>query len=332
MVTRRRFGLVLGACALGPYSSLAQQQPKTPRVGFLSLDTAQSVAGQSALEQFPAALARLGYGEGRNLVIEWRWADGRADDLRELAAGLVRAGVDVIVARTNDPIRAAKDATRTIPIVMLNGNFPVETGLVESLGRPGGNITGTAYISPETMAKAMQLLKEIVPRARRIAILWANASSTNQYEQIVRTSLNRAAGNLDLRTQYFEIRRPDDIAAALEEISSSNFDALCYLGSPIVRTRMDEIIAALLKRRLPSIATIPLFAERGGLVHYAPDVEEFFERTAGYVDRILKGARPADLPIHQPTKYELVINVETARAIGIAIPPTVLARADRVIG
>jgi putative ABC transport system substrate-binding protein len=332
MVTRRRFALVLGAFALGPYFCFAQERTKAWRVGFLSLDTSGSVAGQSALEQFPAALAKLGYGEGRNLAIEWRWADGRTGALRELAAGLVRARVDVIVARTNDPIRAAMDATRSIPIVMLNGNFPVETGLVESLARPGGNVTGTAYISPETMAKAMQLLKEIVPRARRVAILWANASSTSQYAHIVRTSLNRAAGNLDIRTEYFEIRRPDDIGATLQEISSSNLDALCYLGSPIVRTRIDEIIAALLKSRLPSIATIPLFAERGGLVHYAPDTEEFFERTAEYVDRILKGASPADLPVHQPTKYELVINVKTAMAIGIAIPPAVLARADRVIG
>ena len=331
MVTRRRFALVLGACALAPYSSFAQRT-KAWRVGFLSLDTSGSVAGQSALEQFPAALAKLGYGVGRDLVIEWRWGDGRTEDLPELAAGLLRTPVDVIVARTNDPIRAAMDATRSIPIVMLNGNFPVETGLVESLGRPGGNVTGTAYISPETIAKEMQLLKEIVPRARRVAILWTNSSSSSQFERIVRGSLDRAAGGLGLRTRYFEIRRPEDIAPALEEISSNNFDALWYQGSSVLRMRMDEIIAALLKRRLPSIANIPLFAELGGLVHYAPDVEEFFERTAGYVDRILKGARPADLPVHQPTKYELVINVETARAIGVAIPPAVLARADRVIG
>lgn len=332
MVTRRRFAPMLGACALAPYSSFAQTQTKVRRVGFMSLDTSRSDAGQSALEQFPAALAKLGYGVGRNLVIEWRWADGMTGNLPELAAGLVRARVDVIVARTNDPIRAAMGATRSIPIVMLNGNFPVETGLVKSLARPGGNVTGTAYISPETMAKQLQLLKEIVPRARRVAILWSNASSTSQYEQVVRASLDRAAGNLDLRIQYFEIRRPEDIAAALEEISSSNFDALWYQGSSILRTRTEQIIAALLKRRLPSIGNIPLFAERGGLAHYAPDVEEFFERTAGYVDRILKGAKPWDLPVHQPTKYELVVNVETARAIGIAIPPAVLARADRVIG
>jgi putative ABC transport system substrate-binding protein len=214
---------------------------------------------------------------------------------------------------------------------MLNGNFPVELGLVESLARPGGNVTGTAYISPETMAKGMQLLTEVVPRARHLAILWANASLTSQFGQVFRTSLDRAAGNLDLRIRYFEIRRPEDVSAALDEISSSNVDALWYQGSPVLRTREKQIFATLLKRRLPSFANIPLFAERGGLVHYAPVVEEFFERTAGYVDRVLRGANPADLPIHQPTKYELVINAKTARSIGIAIPPAVLARADRVI-
>jgi putative tryptophan/tyrosine transport system substrate-binding protein len=325
MVTRRRLVVALGAAALAPYSSFAQQQTRVWRVGFLSLDTSRSDAGQQALTQFPAALTKLGYGEGRNLVIEWRWADGKIGELRELANGLVGAGVDVIVARTNDPIRAAMDATRSIPIVMLNGNSPVETGLIESLARPGGNVTGTAYSSSETIAKALQLLKEIVPRARRVAIPWTNEP------QLVRTALDRAAAGLDLRLQYFEIHRPEDIAAALEEISSSNVDALWYSGSPILRTHTEQIMAALLKRKLPSIAIIPVFAEQGGLVHYAPDVEEFFERTAGYVDRILKGARPADLPVHQPTKYELVINIKTAKAIGIAIPPAVLVRATRVI-
>ena len=332
MVTRRRFVLVFGAAALVPCPSLAQQRTKVWRIGFLSLDTPRSQAGKQALEQFPAAMAKLGYGENRNLVMEWRWADGRSGDLRELAAGLVRAEVDVIVARTNDPIQAAKDATRSIPIVMLNGNFPVETGLVESLARPGGNVTGTAYVLPDTMAKQMQLLKEIVPHARRVAILWANAGSNTRYEQVVRTSLDRAAGSLDLNVQYFEIRRPEEIAAALEAISASKVDALWYQGSPILRTHDLQIVAALLKRKLPSIANIPSFAEQGGLVHYAPDIEEFFDRAAGYVDRILKGARPEDLPIHQPTRYELVINVKTAKAIGIVIPPAVLARADRVIG
>lgn len=331
MVTRRQFVLVLGVGVLSPYSSFAQQQAKVWRIGFLSLDTSRSDAGQLALERFPAALAKLGYGEGRNLVIEWRWADGKAADLPELAAGLVRAGVDIIVARTNESIRAAKDATRSIPIVMLNGNFPVEIGLVESLARPGGNVTGTAYVSPEIMAKQMQLLKEIVPRVRRIAVLWVTSDANSQFESILRNSLDRAAGSLGLTMQYYEIRRPEDIATALEKISSSGVDALWYSGAPVLRTRTEQIMAFLLRQKLPSIAAIPLFAEQGGLVHYAPDVEEFFERTAGFVDRILKGAKPADLPVQQPTKYELVINVKTASALGIAIPAAALARADRVI-
>jgi putative ABC transport system substrate-binding protein len=277
-------------------------------------------------------MAKLGYREGSNLALEWRWANGRAGELRELATGLLRSGVDVIVARTNDPIRAAMDATRSTPIVMLNGSFPVETRLVQTLARPGGNVTGTTYVSPETIAKVMQLLKEIVPRIGRVAILWANASSTRQWEQVVRTALDRAASSLGLRTQYFEIGRPEDVPATLEAIASSNVDALWYQGSPIIRMHNEQIVETLRRRKLPSIANIPTFAERGGLVHYAPDVEEYFERTAGYIDRILKGARPADLPVHQPTRYELVINIETARAIGITIPPSVLARADRVIG
>ena len=329
---RRGFLLGLGGLALAPRSSFAQRQAGVRRVGFLSLDSAESFAGQSALEQFPAAMAKLGYAVGRNLVVEWRWADGRAGALPGLAAGLVGARVDVIVARTNDPIVAAMQATRTIPIVMLNGNFVVETGLVESLRRPGGNVTGTTYISPETMGKVMHLLKEVVPRARRLAVLWTNASSTIAYERITRESLDGAAGSLGLTLRYFEIARPDDVASALDAIASSDADAVWFQGSSVMRTRMDQVVAALNKRKLPSIAQIPLFAETGGLVHYAPDVEEFFERTAEYVDRLLKGAKPADLPVQQPTRYELVVNAETARKIGIAIPPAVLARADRVIG
>ena len=332
MSTRRHFVRGLGALVLASRSSPGSAQAGIRRIGFLSLDTEASVAGQSAREQFPAAMAKRGYVAGRDYVVEWRWADGRPENLGELAAGLVRARVDVIVARTNDPIRAAMQATRTIPIVMLNGNYPVETGLVESLARPGGNVTGTAYISPETMGKVMHVLKEILPRARRLAVMWTNAGPTADFERIVRGSLDRAAGNLGLRLRYHEIARPDDVERALATIASSDADAVWFQGSAAMRTRMDDVCAALRKRRLPSIAQIPLFAEAGGLVHYAPDVEEFFERTTDSVDRILKGARPTELPIQQPTKYELVVNAATAKAIGVAIPPAVLARADRVIG
>jgi ABC-type uncharacterized transport system substrate-binding protein len=309
----------------------AQRAEKRWRAGFLTLDTAASIAGRQTLEMFPAALAKQGYRQGSNLEIEWRWADGRSAELSELAAGLVRLPVDIIVARTNGPIVAAKNATRTIPIVMLNGNFPVETGLVESLARPGGNVTGTSYISPETLGKQMQVLKEVVPRARRVAALLVTAGDAYPYAQTTRISLNQAAGRLGMTVEFFDVEGPEQIVDALENIASSRTDAVFYTGSPILRTRTSQIMDFLRERKLPSIGTIPTFAESGGLVHYAPDTEEFYDRTASCVARILQGARPADIPIQQPTKFELVVNRKTADAIGITIPKAILVRADRVI-
>ena len=329
-VGRRQFLIVTGTFLASPIAN-AQGAEKRWRVGFLFLDTAASVAGRQALELFPPALGKLGYWEGRNLDIEWRWADGKTADLPELAAGLVRLPVDIIVARTNAPIVAAKNATRSIPIVMLNGSFPVETGLVESLAHPGGNVTGTSYISPETLGKQMQLLKEIVPRARRVAVLLGVPVSDNRTAQTMRASLNHAADSLGMSVRYYDVQRPEEISDELEKIASSGPDAVFYAGSPILRTRADQIMAFLHDRRLASIANIPTFAEAGGLVHYAPDIQEYYDRTASYVDRILKGARAADLPIHQPTKFELVINLKTAKAIGITIPSTILVRADKRI-
>jgi putative ABC transport system substrate-binding protein len=309
----------------------AQRAEKSWRAGFLSLDTATSTAGQQTLELFPAALARHGYRQGSNLEIEWRWADGKSADLAELAAGLVGLPVDIIIARTNAPIVAAKNATRTIPIVMLNGNFPVETGLVESLARPGGNVTGTSYISLETLGKQMQVLKEVVQRARRVAALLVTGGDASPYAQMMRTSLNHAAGRLGMTVEFFDVEGPEQIVGELEKIGSSRTDAVFYAGSPVLRTRTRQIMDFLRERRLPSIGTIPTFAEGGGLLHYAPDTAEFYDRTASCVARILQGARPADLPIQQPTKFELVINRKTAEAIGITIPPAILVRADRVI-
>ncbi len=328
-IGRRQFLIAAGTLLASPIAD-AQRAEKRWRVGFLSLDTAASEAGRQALELFPSALGKLGYREGRNLHIEWRWADGKSADLPELAAGLVRLPVDVIVARTNPPIVAAKNATRTIPIVMLNGNFPVETGLVENLAHPGGNVTGTSYISLETLGKQMQLLKEIVPRARRVAVLGIPVSD-KQTAQIMRAALNHAADSLGMSVRYHDVQRPEETIDELQKIASSGTDAVFYSGSPVLRTRTDQIMDFLRDQRLASIAPIPTFAEAGGLVHYAPDIQEFVDRTASYVDRILKGERAADLPIQQPTKFELVINLKTAKAIGITIPPAVLVRADKVI-
>jgi putative tryptophan/tyrosine transport system substrate-binding protein len=309
----------------------AQRSQKMWRAGFLSLDTAASIAGQQTLQLFPAALAKLGYREGTNLLMEWRWADGKSAALSELAAGLVRVPVDIIVARTNAPIVAARNATVSIPIVMLNGNFPVETGLVESLAHPGGNVTGTSYISTETFGKQMQVLQEVVPSARRVAVLLVTGGDAYSYSRMIRDSLDQAAVTLGMTVQFFDVRGPEEIVDVLERIASSRVDAVFYAGSPILRTRTSQIMDFLRRRKLPSIATIPTFAEAGGLVHYAPDTHEFYDRTASYVARILAGAKPADLPIQQPTKFELVINLKTAKAVGITIPPAVLVRADKVI-
>ena len=328
---RRQFLIVAGALLASPITN-AQRAEKRWRVGFLSLDTAASVAGQEALKLFPAALGKLGYREGTNLDVEWRWADGKSADLAELAVGLVRLPVDIIVARTNAPIVAAKNATRTVPIVMLNGNFPVETGLVESLAHPGGNVTGTSYISADTFAKQMQMLKEIVPRASRVAVLTgAPGGDATRFEQMVRASLNHVADNLGMTVRYHDVQRPEEMSAVLSKIASSGTDAVLYRGAPVLRTRIDQVAAFLRDRKLASFATIPNFAEAGGLVHYAPDAQEYWDRTASYVDQILKGARPADLPVQQPTKFELVINLKTAKAIGITVPPAILVRADKVI-
>jgi putative ABC transport system substrate-binding protein len=328
-IERRQFLIVAGTLIASPIAD-AQRQEKRWRVGFLSLDTAASVAGRQALELFPSALGKLGYREGENLDIEWRWADGKAADLPELADGLVRLPVDIIVARTNPPIVAAKNATRTIPIVMLNGNFPVETGLVEDLARPRANVTGTSYSSPETLGKQMQLLKEIVPRARRVAVLGVTVGD-DRTAQIMRATLNRAADSLGMSVRYYDVQHAEDIIEELDKIASSGTDAVFYNGSPVARTRIDQVVAFLRDRKLASIATIPTFADAGGLVHYAPDIQEYVDRTASYVDRILKGARTADLPIQQPTKFEFVINLKTAKAIGITVPPAILVRADKVI-
>jgi putative tryptophan/tyrosine transport system substrate-binding protein len=309
----------------------AQRADKKWRVGFLSLDTSTSEAGTQARDLLPAALHKLGYRQGRNLEIEWRWANGKTAELPRLAAELVAARADVIVARTNDPIFAAREATRTIPIVMLNGNYPVEAGLIDSLARPGGNITGLSYVSPAIAEKQMQILKEIAPATRTVAVLVARGAAGNRFFEMLRAPLRSGAEKAGMTVDFHDVERPEDIPGALEKIAASRADALWYSGASILRTRTEEIMAFMRERKLVSIGTIPTFAEAGGLVHYSPVVPDFYERTASYVDRIFKGARPAELPVEQPTKFEFVINLRTARMLGLNIPQSILLRADRLI-
>lgn len=332
VIDRRAILLGVGALLTTPLASRSQPADRPRRIGFLSLETADSEGGQLARKLIPEALRQRGFVEGANLIIEWRWANGKVADLAELAAELVRGKVEIIVARTNESIHAAMKATRTIPIVMLNGNFPVEAGLVQSLARPGGNVTGTSYwASNEVFARHLQLLKDLAPRTDRVASL-RNANNADTVQtQSIEAVLKRSALQLGMTVHFFDIRQPEDIGAALNAVAASGIKAMFYAGHPIMRSRTAEIMAFLRDHRMASIAVIPTFAEAGGLAHYSPDGRSFYDRTADFVVRILKGARPADLPVEEPTNYEFVINLKTARAIGLTIPPGVLQRADKLI-
>jgi putative tryptophan/tyrosine transport system substrate-binding protein len=332
-LTGRRALLVRGGALLAvPLVGRAQPAQKPRRVGFLSLETADSEGGKLALAQIPEALRQRGHLVDGNLVIEWRWANGKVADLPELAADLVRSRVEIIVARNNGPVRAAMQAAPALPIVMLNGNFPVESGLVKSLARPGGNVTGTSYwASTEVFAKHIQILKDLAPRTDRVAALRHADSAVSVAGRAIVESSTRAAAQLGMTVHYFDIRQPDDIPAALSAIAASGIKAMLYTGDAIMRVRTAEIMALLREQRMASVASIPTFAEAGGLAHFAPDGRDFYDRTASFVDRILRGAQPADLPVEEPTSFEFVINLKTAKAIGLTIAPSVLLRADRLI-
>jgi putative ABC transport system substrate-binding protein len=329
---RRVLLTALAGALTTPSVSLAQRAEKPRRIGFLSSESADSESGQLTRKLLPDALRQRGYTEGGNLLIDWRWANGNVADLPALAAELVRSKVEVIVARTNLPIQAAMAATQTIPIVMLNGNFPVENGLVKSLAQPGGNVTGTSYwATVDVFGKHFQILKELAPRTDRIAVLRNARYIGSVQEQAILAVHKRAAAQLGMTLHYFDVREPEDVAPALSAIAASGIKTMFYTGDPIMRTRTAEIMAFLRDHRMASIATIPTFAEAGGLAHYSPDGRGFYDRTASYVDRILKGARPSDLPVEEPASLELVINLKTAKSIGLTISRSVLQRADRVI-
>lgn len=327
---RRRFTLAaLASGALVPLASLAQQPQKVRRIGVLSLDAPNAPTGQQQQRLFRESLRRFGYEEGTNLATEWRFAEGKVERLSALAEELVRLKVELILTTaSNEATAVAKRATRAIPIVMHLANDPVENGLVESLARPGGNVTGTTYAPFSVIDKQFQILKEAVTGATRVAVLrdprgagsedyWARTEST--------------AAKMGMTLQYFDVTRPEDIPAALERIGASRPDAL-YVSTPaVIRTRLREIVAFALERRLPSFGSGFSYVNAGGLLYYGPDLAALWNLTATYVDRILKGARPSDLPVEQPRTYELVINAKTARAIGYKIPSALQPRVDRVI-
>ena len=307
----------------------AQQPKKVPRIGYLSNADPASESARS--EAIRLALRELGYIEGQNIAIEYRYAEGKLDRFPELAAELVRLKVDIIVVAGGDPaIRAAKNATKTIPIVMMGGGVdPVEAGLVESLARPGGNVTGITNLSRELGGKRLELLKEAVPKLARVAVLYdpANPGSVREVKEV----LPVAARALGLTIQPWEVRAADDFEKVFAALNKQRPDGLYVAGGPLMSANQKRIVGFALKSRLPSVYQHREAVDAGGLMSYGADLADSYRRVAYYVDRILKGAKPADLPVEQPTKFELVINLKTAKQIGLTIPPEVLARADKVI-
>ena len=304
----------------------AQQPKKVPRIGFLGASSASVLAAR--IEAFRQGLRDLGYVEGKNIVIEWRSAEGKLDRLPALAAELVRLKVDVIVTTGPAPTRPAKEATSTIPIVMAFDNDPVGNGFVASLARPGGNITGLSTLAPEISGKQLEVLKEIVPRLSRVAVLGSSTTPGNA-QSLKETEL--AAGAFGVKVQYLDVRDPKDIDTAFQATGKGRADAILVLTSPVFNPYRTEIADLAVKNRLPAIYSTPEFVEDGGLMTYGVSLTDLYRRAATYVDKILKGAKPVDLPVEQPTKFEFIINLKAAKQIGLTIPPNVLVRADRVI-
>ena len=312
------------------YSVDAQEPKKVPRIGYLS--SFDPATDSTRAEPFRLALRERGYIEGQNIATEYRYAEGKLDRFPELAAELVRLKVDIIVVSGGaSTIRAAKNATKTIPIVMAGlPADPVEAGLVESLARPGGNVTGLSSLSRELAGKRLELLKEAVPKLARVAVLYDPALARVVILEM-KELLPVAARGLGLTLQSWEVRAADDFEKVFAALSKQRPDGLYVSGSPLMINNQKRIVGFALKRRLPSVYGSREAVDAGGLMSYGADLADSYRRVAYYVDRILKGARPADLPVEQPTKFELVINLKTAEQIGLTIPPEVLARASKLI-
>ena len=321
---------LIGTLALGilaaPFPAGAQQPAKVPRIGLLLAGSTASVG--PFVDAFRQGLRGLGYVEGQNIAIEERWAHGKPERLPDLAAELVRLKVDVILASNPQAIQAAQQATGTIPIVMAIIVDPIATGFVASLARPGGNITGLSNMAPELVGKQLEMLKEVVPKVSRLALLWnpANAGNAPQLREA-----EVAARALGVRLQPLEARDPKEIDSAFAAMTRERAGALIVLVDVMLsdhRTRIADLAA---KRRLPTVSGVREFAEAGALMSYGSNLPDQFRRAATFVDKILKGAKPADLPVEQPTRSELVINMKTAKALGLTFPQSILIRVDQVI-
>ena len=322
---RREFILLIGSTAVAwPLAARAQQGGKKYIIGRFGAGS----AAEPIIDVLTEALRELGWVEGENVVFERRYAENRLERLPELAADLVRLKVDVIVATGTLAPLAAKRATSTIPIVMTAAGDPLGTGLVDSLARPGGNITGMSLMVPELGGKRLELLKELLPRLARVAVLW---NAANPYSPLVFKQVQAAGSILGIEVQSLEVRDPGDFDGAFETVRRQHPDALMTVDDTLTINHRKRIADFAVGQLLPTLQGFREFVTAGALMSYGANVIDLARRAAGYVDKILKGAKPADLPVQQPTKFELVINLKTAKALGITIPPSLLARADEVI-
>ncbi len=323
---RREFITLLGGAAgiWRPLAARAQYAGKVARIGYLS-------PGSPSVrtDLFRQGLRKHGYVEGKNILIEYRFAEGNFDRLAALAAQLVQFKVDVIVAEATQASLAAKDATKTIPIVMLLVADPVGFGLVASLARPGANITGTSSMTPDLAGKSLQLLKEVVPKASRAAVLWNPNNVVAQANLLRETEV--AAAELGIRLQLVGVRGPGEFDSAFAEITKGDPSVLLVMADPILVLHKTRIVDFAKKSRLPAMYGNKEYVGAGGLAYYGSSLADIFQRAAAYVDKILKGAKPADLAVEQPTRFEFVINLKTAKTLGLDIPPALLASADEVI-
>ncbi len=324
MMMRRKFSLIVAALLIAlsiPISAATSE--KIPHVGILFVGGRD----QPHLEAFKQGMRELGYTEGKNIFFEYRYAEGKQERLADLAAELVRGRVDVIVTTSSISAQAARKVTQTIPIVMTTGN-PIELGLAENLAKPGGNVTGLSVLMSDLSGKRVELLKEAVPKITRAAVLWSPRAS----ESVLGLKETQdAAKALSVPLYSMEVPTAKDFDSAFAKLPKAKVNALLVILSPMATLNSKRIVDLALKYRLPSITSTRQFVEEGGLMAYGPLIGDLYHRAAAYVDKILKGIKPADLPVEQPTKFEFIVNLKTAKQIGLTIPPNVLARADKVI-
>jgi putative tryptophan/tyrosine transport system substrate-binding protein len=322
---RRQFIALASSMAAWPLAVRAQRSAKLPTIGFMGSGTATAQRQWTAA--FVRRLGELGWAEGRTIAIEYRWAEGRSERFAEIAAEFARLKVDVILTHNTPPVLAAKQATSTIPIVFATAGDPIGTGVITSLAQPGGNVTGLSSQQPDTASKRLELLREIIPSLHQLAIL---ADAGNPYTALDVGEIKRAASTLGLEVSTFDVRLAKDIGPAFGALKI-HAQALYVPPTPIMFGNRDRINALALEARLPTMHGVRDYVEAGGLMSYGPNWPDMWRRAADFVDKILRGAKPGDIPVEQPTKFDFILNLKTAKSLGLTIPPTLLARADEVI-